>query len=178
MQRLKERLPARDDIWAFYATVVFVVYGWTSLQFFWKLASWFYFLTLGEIAGLVAYALVADLLESLLILAAGLALAFVLPPRLVRISFVAWAAILVYVLTFWALFFDFAFLWKEPAATDVPVLCAGWGGMAAAGIYLAYRFPALERGLISFSDRLKVFLYVWIPLSLAALPVVLGRILF
>jgi hypothetical protein len=177
MQWIRKRLPAADEIWTFYATVVFVVYGWTSLQFLWKLSSWFYFLTLGEITGLIAYALVSDFLESLVVLAAGLAFALVLPPRLMRISFSAWGAILVYSLTLWAAFFDFVLIWKEPAVTDPLALLALWAVAAATGILLAARHPVIERGLTAFGERLKIFLYVWIPLSCAALPFVLGRLL-
>src|SRR6266498_944303 len=100
---LKEKIPPPHEISSLYATIVFLVYGWTSLAFFWKVPSWLYFLNLGEIVSILAYVLSSTLLESLIILLLFLLASLVLPASWLRNKFVVRGSIIFYSLTFWVI---------------------------------------------------------------------------
>ncbi|HEY3476049.1 MAG TPA: hypothetical protein VGK56_15660, partial [Anaerolineales bacterium] len=64
-----------------FAVAMFLVYTWTLYTSFWKLPSWLFFLEMGEIISIYAYAFVLNLLESLLLLLIALVPAVLLPRR-------------------------------------------------------------------------------------------------
>ena len=51
---MTRRLPALQQILSVLALVAVPFYGWTIMVFFWKLPGWLYFLSVGEIATLLA----------------------------------------------------------------------------------------------------------------------------
>ena len=82
-----KRLPERSDIISVYSIIAFMIYSWTFITFFFKLSSWVYYLTIGEIANILTYAMVTDLLESILILSGLLLLCLLLPPTFLKEDF-------------------------------------------------------------------------------------------
>ena len=163
---LRKRLPPSHEISSFYATIVFLVYGWTSVAVFWKIPSWSYFLSPGEIVVILAYILVSSLFESVLILFIFLLASLVLPSDWLSHRFIVRSSILIFALTFWV-----ALFWRDVISFGI-----GFPLTAGLGILLADRTPRVWRLILFVSDQLIVFLYLWLPLSLIGILIVILRI--
>ena len=174
---LRKKLPPLHDISSFYGTIVFFVYGWTSLAFFWKVPSWIYFLKLGEILVIFAYSLASTLLEAALILLVFLLASLVLPSNWLRNQFVVRSSIIFIALTFWVALFDLSTLIELPSKRDIFSFAIGFPLTAGLGVLLADRMPLIRRLMMFVSDQLIIFLYIWLPLSLIGILIVLLRMI-
>jgi hypothetical protein len=172
---LKEKIPPLHDISSLYATIVFLVYGWTSLAFFWKVPSWLYFLNVGEIVSVLAYTLSSTLLESLIILLLFVLAGFILPASWLRNKFVVRGRIIFYSLTLWVFLLTLSSLIQLPSTRDVLSFAIGFPLTAGLGMILADRIPVLPRLITFFSNQLMIFLYLWLPLSLAGILILIIR---
>ena len=172
---LKEKIPPPHEISSLYATIVFLVYGWTSLAFFWKVPSWLYFLNLGEIVSILAYVLSSTLLESLIILLLFLLASLVLPASWLRNKFVVRGSIIFYSLTFWVILLTLSSLIQLPTTRDVLTLAIGFPFTAGLAVILADKIPSLYRFMDYLSNQLTIFLYLWLPLSLAGILILIIR---
>jgi hypothetical protein len=96
MTSLLQRFPNISAILPVYAVIAVPIFGWTITFWLWKLPSWLKFLTLGEIAAILSYALMIAFFESMLICGLLLLLCFLLPSQAFRDRFVVrgtWLAI-------------------------------------------------------------------------------------
>jgi hypothetical protein len=134
----------------------------------------------GEIALVYAYLLVTNFLESLLAVCVPIVLGFILPPKWFRDSFVSRGTSLVLLGLGYFMFLAYQFQAKD----DYPsVLLKAWAVALALGIiallvFMIAKIPFLNKALGFIAEWVTVFLYVYIPLSLVSLVVVLPRLLF
>jgi hypothetical protein len=179
---LARRLPNRNESLPVLGTLVFVIYGFALFRFYWYVPSWLGYLSLGEVLAVGAYAMVYALVESLGMLALLLALAALLPARWLRSSFATKASLVIWILSAWAIYIhdkinslyvpldgrEFAVAMFWAALFVLSSLALGW--------YLVlHRFDILQRGFASFTERLTVFLYLYLPLAGLSFVVVLLR---
>ena len=134
----------------------------------------------GEIALVYAYLLVTNFLESLLAVCVPIVLGFILPPKWFRDSFVSRGTSLVLLGLGYFMFLAYQFQAKDDYPT---VLLKAWSVALALGIiallvFLIAKIPFLNKALGFIAERVTIFLYVYIPLSLVSLVVVLPRLLF
>ncbi len=157
-----------------------MVYSWTSLWFLWKLPSWLYFLNVNEIVITLAYSLVTNLLESLAVLCAPIALSVILPKRWFYDLFVARGASLAILGLGYMMFLAFQFPTNEsyPSLALKPWAVALVFGLLMFLIYVVGRTSFLRKVVEALADRATIFLYVSIPLSLISLLVVMTRMIF
>lgn len=146
-------------------------------MFAWKIPSWLYFLSLGDIASVFAYTLLSSLLESTLLLSLFLLAALILPARLFADKFLVRGSIVIIILTFWVAMFNLVTLIQLPTTEDL----ISFGSLAfltiALGLVLGERMTVFQNMLIAFGNRLTVFLYFWLPLSAIGVLVVLLRVM-
>ncbi|HSL27836.1 MAG TPA: hypothetical protein VK900_01450 [Anaerolineales bacterium] len=169
------RLPSLQENIRVYAVIVALVYTWTTLWLFWDLPSWLYFLTIPEILPLFAYAFTTNLLETGLILVGLNLLAALLPRAWFRASFVA--------RSFWLLALGMGYLMAFASLLgkeeDYPAGMLSWSPLVFGLIFIVSllldRFPRIRALAEQIADRLTIFLYLTIPLSLISLFVVLVR---
>ena len=178
---MKDRLPARGEIAQVYAVLIFVVEGWTFNRYSWQYSSWANFLDIDTLAGIGAYRIAAGFLESLLILAFLLFVCALFPPKLLKENFTSKGTIIVLVLfgflsLFWKLFYarspglqmmDYAPLWL-PCSLIVAFLVA----------YFLVRIKRFSAVVNWAADRMVIFLYILIPISIASLILILDRNIF
>lgn len=173
---LQKHVPPLRQIVAAYAVIVVCIYSWTILWFFWKLSSWVYYLTAGEILTILAYALAVNFVESLLVLSALLLLALLLPRRwfLEEFQARATAAVLPWLLFMMYAAFQFVeraqFRQSHLLRLSVPVALGACSLVIAAG-----RIRLLNRAFEELAERATIFLYVSIPASLVAVATVIAR---
>src|SRR5262245_20310317 len=91
---MRRRLPKSQEILQVYAVIAVMLSGWTINAFLWKLSAWLLILNTGEILSIFSYSMVANLLESLIVLLLLLTICFLLPPPLLRDNFVVRGGIL------------------------------------------------------------------------------------
>lgn len=169
------RLPRWSQVAAVYSVIVLVIYSWTLLWFFWKFPSWLYFLSLWEIIKVLCYAIVTNLLESLVVMLPLLALAIILPRRWFADGFVAHSVPAVVLGLGYMMYLASQFQGKEDYPSGVirlmPLVLVAM--MLAA--LLGGKIKPLRSAIEGFADRATIFLYILIPLSLACLLVVLAQ---
>lgn len=177
--KLKNRLPPFEAILPVYAVIAFMVFSWTIVSFLWKLPSWIQFLNLGDILVVFAYSMTSALLESLAILGILLLACLLLPARWMRDVFVTrgttaavfgFGSIMLYMYRYSEIGYSFIsslFLWSL-AGLAVAILMT----------FLSTHIRGMVRAAAWVSDRLIVFLFLFVPISLVSLLVVIYRNIF
>jgi len=171
----QKRLPPVQQMAAVYGVIVLVIFGWTIYWYFWKLPSWLYFMTVGELVTAYAYALPVNILESLLLFSLPLALTLFFPQRWFREQFVAQG-------TAFTILAALVLTKYLSVITELQALPPGLNWMfplTVVGIllivFLVGRIKILCKILEEIANRAVIFLYVFLPLSALALIVVFIR---
>lgn len=175
-EKIRERYPRQQDIPAVFSVVATMVYGWTLVIFFFKLPSWLLFVTTGELFALLVYIFIIPFFESLIIMGFLLAICLFLPARFFRNDFVvraSWLVICGYTSIFLFLKLNTMLenhpihLWEYWSITTFIIcLIAAW---------ISPRIKFMRAFAEWASDRLQVFLFILIPISLISLVVVVFR---
>lgn len=172
---IASRFPSLQDNLRVYAVIATLLSGWTVLWLFWQLPSWLYFLTVAEILPLFAYALAANFLESVLVLIGLNLLGMLLPRAWFRDGFVARSFWLVSPGLGYLMFFA-SRLGKEQ---EYPADMLRWMPLVTAACVvfslLVGRLAPLRSVTERLADRLTIFLYLLVPLSVISLLVVILR---
>ncbi len=173
---IRHRLPGIRQLTPVYGLIVLFVYSWTILWFFWKLNSWLRYLTTVEIATILAYGLMINLLESLVVLTIPLVLSLALPARWFFDQFIARSTALLVPLLGFLVFAAFQFEGRANfhqsliMRVSIPVLFLAIGLIFSVGRWSKFRMI-----MEALAERTTVFLYITLPLSLLSLTIVLVR---
>lgn len=173
---LRRKIPPLPEILALYGTIVFLIYGWATITFFWKVPSWLYFLSVQELAAIFSYTLASSLFESTLILIIFLCVGILLPARIFADQFTVRGSVIIYILTFWAAMFNLITLIQLPTSNDILAFGLVTLLTMALGLVTTERFPAMQKLLVGLGTRLTVFLYLWLPLSAVGILIILSRL--
>lgn len=154
-----------------------MVYAWTLLWFFWKVPSWLYFLNAGEILTALAYSLATNFAESLVVLCGPLFLALVMPAKWFRDVFVARGAMLSIAGLGYMMYLANQFTDKSgyPSESLRPWTLLLVAAAIAVLVYIFGRIALLRRILEAIADRISIFVYVLVPLSIISVLVVIIR---
>jgi hypothetical protein len=159
------RIPRWEKIASVYAVIVLMIYGWTILWFFWKLPSWLYFLTVWEILSALSFSLATNFLESLLVLSALLLACIILPRKWFYDVFVARGCALAISGLGYMMLLANQFQLKM----DYPGVWLAWTPAVLAIIVLisviVSSVPFMRKELEAMAERLTVFLFISLPLS-------------
>jgi hypothetical protein len=174
---LEGRVPPRSEVAPVFATVVFPVFGWSIIWFFERLPDWLPFLPLWDILSIFAYTQALALLESTLLLLFLIILASLLPAPWLRARFAVQGSAIAFMLVFWTILFQLIF---EPIIRTWNVgEFILWFGLALISIILAcvlvHRSRRLAKVVGGLADRMTVLLYIYVPLGLIGLTVVVLR---
>jgi hypothetical protein len=174
-----ERFPDTQNILGVYSVIVFLIYSWTLIISFYKVPSWLFYLTIGQILSIYAYSFLANLVESLLILAGVLLLEVTIffplknkdefQSRSILMAF----SILVSSMTRLLLYKSF-----EASEVFVSGELTWWILTVLLGLFFAITVSKRKkiRGIVEgIAKRVTVFLYVYIPISLLSIIVVIVR---
>lgn len=175
----RERLPQGRSVWGVYAVIVFLVYSWTLFTSFYKLPSWMFYLTIDQILSIYAYSFSVDLVESILLLIGIIFLEFTLflglknkdefQSRSVLMVLVLLASLMARLMIFQGYEDSVAFVSGELL----------WWGITIPLVFLAAiigsKIMWLRNVIDGISDRVVVFLYIYLPLSFLGLVVVIIR---
>jgi hypothetical protein len=169
-----KRFPSFSEIVPVYAVVAFMLFSWSILQFFWYLPSWLFFMRLGDLVGVFCYVMVSSFFEGLTFLCLLLLLSFSLPAKYLKDEFVVrGTSMAISAIGLLMLYFYF----NISKTLNIPVV---WYGIAVILVtvvisFLSTKVRFMRQVLTWFSDRLTVFLYILIPLSVLSLFVIIVR---
>jgi hypothetical protein len=172
---ISSRFPGWQAVTSVYATIVLLVYGWTAYWIAWKFPSWIYYLTISEILWIICYAMVVNLLESLILIFGVLALGFLMPKTWLTDRFGPSGTLLSMLLVGILMYFSGPVQSAE-RFSYTPLIQIGISLLAALAIAVLlplYRPAAAFLDLLA--DRAKIFLYILLPVSLVSLVMVILR---
>ena len=162
---MQARLPNFQAIFQVYAVIAVMFSAWTITAFLWKLSAWLLILNIGEILTIFSYAMITDLLESLLVLLFLLVICILLPASILRDDFVVRGTILSAgivgsLMAFVRLHMEFGM------DAGLNLLFGPLAVLLLTAILLAIvpRFGFIRSAIAWISDRLTVFLYILVPL--------------
>lgn len=170
-----KRIPSLTQLAPVYAIAVTMIYSWSLMRFSWRVPSFLKYSTTGEIGVIFAYLMVVNLLESLVVVFAPLALSAILPQKWFHDRFVTKGVLLVAMgLGYWIYIVG-----KIVPEMPFPYALIKWSPV----FFLLILILVLLLGQINFlskivdeiSDRFVIFLYISIPVSAISLMVVLIR---
>jgi hypothetical protein len=160
-----KRFPHSQEILQVYAVIAVLLSGWTMTAFLRKLPSWLLTLNMGEIFTVFSYALVVNLLESLILLVILLVACLLLPRRILRDDFAVRGTILSIGLI--GSLIVFLRLYRQSSLEDGRMLWVGLFGtllLMAVLLWFSTKSRFVHSAALWISDRLLVFLYILIPL--------------
>jgi hypothetical protein len=177
------RMPDRRAVLSVYSVLVCLLYSWTLFASFSALPSWIYFLDLFDIAALYAYSLVLDFVDSVfgLIIVLVLESVCTLIPGIRREDFRPRAVMYILMLLTSSVIRlynlkGYEGITKFLNGESIWWICTFVLTMLLAAI--APRISWLRTLLEGFADRAVVFLYIYLPLSLISLVIVIIRNVF
>lgn len=185
--KLAARLPDKQHIWPVFSVIVFIIFTWMLYNFFFQIPSWLFYMKAVDILILLAYVMSYSLIESLLVMSSVLLVCMVLPSKYFKDKFVTQGAILVVVISGIAYFLRLQMETiskleiENQITTWLIIVTTILFGIALMVIILAKvfdRLPGLSRGISSLANRMVVFSYIYVPLGLIGLIVVIIRNIF
>jgi hypothetical protein len=179
LQLLLGRLPSKKSILGIYAVIVTVIYSWTLFTSFYKLPSWLFYLTVGKILSVYAYAFSLNLLESVLALAGILLLDLTLFFVWKNVGEFQSRSILLFLCIAASSVFRLA-SFGDYGAINFFLTAEGawWLTTFLLGLIVSALAPKIHwvrLVLDGLAERLIIFLYIYIPLSFISLIIVFFR---
>jgi hypothetical protein len=172
-------MPDGRSILGVYAVIVILVYSWTLFTSFYKLPSWLFYLSIGQILSVYAYSFSIDLIESIIALAGILLLNFTIFLALKnKEEFQSRSIILAVILLGTSMLRLALFQNYEDINAFLSSELLWWIIAIPLGLILAVFAPRIKmvRTLLEgFAERATVFVYIYIPLSILSLIVVFIR---
>jgi len=177
---LFSKLPGRQATLNVYAVIVFLVYSWTLYASFWKVPSWLFFLNAGQILSIYAYSFVVDWVESVLLLSGVILINFLLPSLWWKEKFLARS--ISFIIIFLGSIILRLHLYRDPDLREEFVLTQKTWWLFTSlilgfGIWLLPKMTVWVRALEAFADRCLIFLYIYLPLSIVSIVVIIVRII-
>jgi hypothetical protein len=175
---MRKRLPARNEIYAVLGIVVFVVHSWAVRGFLHEVPSFILYFKIGQILAVFAYMMGFALVESLLVTFGLGLLSFLLPAGWFKNGFIFKSFITVFVGAI-------AMLWLENTVMtfnnnfppmDLLLTAAGITlGIWVVLLVIFHFFKPFQKAALFLSDRIGVFAYLYVPLGVIGMVVVLVR---
>jgi len=172
---MRNRFPESEEIISVYAVGVTMLYTFTLVAAFGDFSrNWILYLDAVDILSLFAYMITGSFIESLLVIIFLLFIGFLLPPKVMRGRFVLYGVIVM--ITFFS-----ALALQEGTPLEINVLSnstmvfKAFAGSAFALALLGERFRVIRKVIEDVADRCVVFLYIYMPLSLIAIIIVIFR---
>ncbi len=169
------KLPTLPEIYPVYAIIVLFTYGWTIYWSLWKVPSWLDFLPLGEIAAIYCYLLMTNFIESLLALFGVVFVAWILPHKWLRDSFVSRGSILAASVLASIMIFEYHFVKPADYYQKFPMYLPLILLAAAVLTFLGGWIRIVRKAVEVLAENATIFLFILVPLSLLSIIVVVVR---
>lgn len=178
MSLLCKRLPDKQKILNVYGGVVFFVFSWSIRGYLYNVPSYLLSFPLGEVLSIFCYMLAFSLLESMLVISGLVLLAMVLPRKWFIAGFEYKGFLVVLVMTVSMILLQ-GFLTNRMPPMDII-----YGGVVISVSVIVILFflfdyvSALRKALLVIQDRMRIFIYLYVPLGILGILVVISRNIF
>ncbi len=178
------RLPVRRDVLLVFGVVLFAVFGWSIRGFLYKLPAFSLYFGLGANLAVLSYMLAFALLESLIVTAVLTLAASLLPSGWLKAGFAYKSFLIILVSTIAIILFEAYY--RSDFLKDIlagytymfpPFLVGLFGSVLALTglLWLFHRYQRLQRYAIYAVEQISLFTYIYVPLGLIGLVVVMLR---
>ncbi len=178
MKLILQRLPPRTSILPIYAVICFIVYSWTVLITFWKIPSWLYSLTVDEMVRITAYAFTLNLFESIFLLGVLLFFCMLLPASFLKNDFTIRGTVILVCLLGSAMLHLYVNRSGDSLENFIATMQVWWlVTLLALGVllFVSVKIHWIRAVITEASDRLIILLYLFMPLSLISVAIVILR---
>ena len=173
---LRKRFPQWNEIFTVFSFIIFAVFSWALYIFLYQVPSNLLYIGFGEIAVIFCLVMAIALLESMLVCGLVILLGIIFPRRWLCEGFAVKGSLAVLAAAIAAI------LSKQFKMYPIqPVFLAVLAGCLLAwivSIFLLNKFPNFEKALLSFINRFNIFAYLYVPLGIIGILVILIRNLF
>ncbi|MGZ6316444.1 MAG: hypothetical protein ACXWNQ_04225 [Anaerolineales bacterium] len=181
---ITSRLPERNELREVFNVVLFLVFGWSIRGFLFKMPALTLYFGLKNNLAVLCYMLAFALVETLIVTSVLVLISMLLPARVLRRGFAYKGFLTILVASVALILFQgysqVNFL-KDMLAdnySSVPPLVMGVVGAAAVLVVLLWifqRWPRFQKYLLTLVEQFGVFTYIYVPLGLIGLMVVIIR---
>lgn len=175
---IRNKFPDLEQLAKVYSVIVVMIYPWSMLRFFWRLSSWLYFSTLTDIAFIFNYMVTVNLLESLFVLIVPILMSVSLPARWFYKDFISKGSILVSLGLGYFMYFDNHLNSQAPFPLDLVYIAPFIGILILILVFLLGPIRIVNNFVNEVTNRLIIFLYISIPVSLLSVLIILARNIF
>jgi len=178
IQVLKARLPDLKTVLPVYAVLVFMLYGWMTIVFFWKMTAWLFYLNLGEIGVIYSYGVFNEFVESVIYIFLLLMLTVALPTSFLRDKFQTRGTLIAVFLL--GVVYSMSYL---IAFQEIDRLKAALFALMVFGIlnvillWVSVKFSFVNRVIVFVADQMIIFLYIYAPITVISFLVILFRMI-
>jgi hypothetical protein len=172
---IRKRFPRRREVIAVLGIAVFLCFSWTIIGFFNKLSSFILYFTPAEIASIFAFMMAFALLESLVVSGILLLLSVILPSSWLKEGFAFKGFVILLVVAAAAILFQKALGDQFPSLqvlltySILPIL------VIAVLVWIVHSRPKLQNILLNIQDRIQIMLFIYVPIGVIGLLVVMAR---
>ena len=181
---ITSRLPERNELREVFNVVLFSVFGWSIRGFLFKMPALTLYFGLKNNLAVLCYMLAFALVESLIVTSVLVLISMLLPARVLQQGF-AYKGFLTILVASVALILFQGFsqvnFFKDMLVNNyssVPPLVVGLVVAVAALVLLFWifqRWPRFQKYLLTLVEQFGVFTYIYVPLGLIGLMVVIIR---
>ena len=174
------KIPSRKSVGAVFSVAAFLVYSWTMYVSFRSLPSWLLFLNFAEICSIYAYGFLVDFMESIMLLLFATVVSLALPRGWWMEKFVPKSVVLVVVMVVSAQIHIHVYRSPDVQKMLLDSQLVWWLVSLLIAIMLFWWVDVsveFSQILIDIADRVGVFVYIYLPLTIASFFVVVLRIL-
>jgi hypothetical protein len=180
----RARLPARSDILLVWGVVLFAVFGWSIRGFLYKLPSFALYFGVGANLAIVCYMLAFALLESMLVTGLLVLFGMLLPAGWLRDGFTYKSFLIIFDTSLAMVLFEGYYkadFFKDilaGATYPFPPFVEGAAAsfmLLSALLWLFRSRPRLQKYVLYVVEQLSLFTYIYVPLGIVGLVVVLIR---
>ena len=172
---LQKRLPNRHEMLYVLSTSVFVIFSWSLRGFFDHLPSFLQNQKPAVVFAIFSYMMAFALLESILLTGSLVLASVVLPSKWLKEGFAYKSFLTILIMTITSIRLQLS-LKKEWPSKEALLPGLGIAFLVLILlIVLAYFFNPLKKLLLDVQDRMLIFLYIYIPIGILGILIVIIR---
>ena len=174
---IERRLPAREETFLVLSLATFLVFTWTLRELFYNFPAFILSYNLGEILVIAAYVLAFALLETLSATLFLLTLSILLPAFALRDGFAYKASFALIAAAAISIHLQIV-MTNQPKINALLLEAAGGFGLWLVPVLLTRYLPPVRKIMLDVLDRLTIFSYLYLPLGVISLVVIVVRLLW
>jgi hypothetical protein len=173
----KRRMPARDEILLVLSLAAFLVFSWSLRMLFYQVSAFILSYSLWETLSIAAYMLMFALLETLLVTFFMVVLAVLLPGALLRDGFAYKASFALLAAAAISIHLQIV-MTNQPKISFLLIELGRGLALWLVPVLLTRYVGFIRKIVLEVLDRLTIFSYLYLPLGILSLLVVIVRLLW